>query len=79
MANPPITRKPIPRKVSAWRAEVNGIRRFLERLEGFRRDQGTAWVRSQREYSRLRLDDLLDNAPPSLVKSGEARLPRAKG
>lgn len=77
MAHPPLTKKPIPAGVDAWRKEVAGIRRFLEGISGKRRDEGTKWVQSQRAYYRHRLDDLLDNAPPSLVKSGEARQARA--
>lgn len=78
MAQPPITKKPIPVTVAKWRAEVEGIRRFLLKLNGMYRDNGADWVRAQRDYYRVRMDDLLDNAPPSLVRTGEARQPRAR-
>jgi len=76
MSHPPLTRAPIPESVRAWRKEVAGIRRYLERIRNYRRHHGQRWVASQREYYKRRLDDLLDNAPPSMVKSGEGRQER---
>ena len=78
MPNPPVTRKPIPHSIKGWRAEVAGIQRCLDKLELYRRDQGTAWVQAQRDYFRRRMDDLLDNAPPSVVRMGQARQARRR-
>lgn len=78
MPNPPLTSKAIPQSIAGWRAEVEGIRRLLEGLSKYRRDMGSDWVKNTRLYYKARLDDLLDNAPPSLVRSGEARQARSK-
>lgn len=78
MPQPPITRKPIPKSVEAWRREVAGIRRLLDTIPAHYRDNGAKWVRAMRDYHRRRLDDLLDNGPKSLVKTGEARQARVE-
>ena len=77
MPQPPVTKKPIPVRVTAWRKELTGLREFIEGLKRHRANEGSQWVQSMRRYTKLRIEDLLDNAPPSLVRTGEARKARA--
>ena len=76
MANPPLTTRRIPLTVEGWRNEVKGIRRFLKRSQKLGRDNGPEWVQKTVKYYEQRLEDLLDNAPPVLVRKGEARKAR---
>lgn len=68
MPRPPETKKPIPRSLEKWEREVAGIRRFLNTMNRLRWDNGDVWVRKQRTYYRLRLRDLMDNAPPGALE-----------
>jgi hypothetical protein len=65
-----VTRKPIPRRVTPWLAEVRGVAKYLSELTAYRPGEGETWVLRQREYYRDRLRDLLDRRPVELVESG---------
>lgn len=68
MPKPPTTRKPIPLDPIRWRAEVDGVRRFIAQLEQTDCGEGQAWQDRMLAYNRLRLADLQDNRPPSKRK-----------
>ena len=58
-----LTRKHIPPTIKAWKAEVDGVRRFLAELKGLRQVHGDAWAVAQKRYYRARLRDLMNNPP----------------
>ena len=76
MANPPVTRRRIPFSVRGWEAELNGIQKFLSKAKELTLDNGQEWFDKQIAYYEQRYEDLMDNAPPILVKQGRARKAR---
>jgi len=61
-------RAPLPRDPRHWAKEVDGIRRFLDRLPAWEAVWGPKWCEKQGEYYRSRLELLLANEPKARVK-----------
>lgn len=60
---PRLTQKPIPQDPLVWAKEVEGIKAYLDKVEGFKASFGMAWVTKQRQYYTTRLKDLTTHAP----------------
>lgn len=60
---PRLTKRPIPADPGVWAKEVEGIKAYLAKVEGFKQSFGMAWVTKQRQYYNTRLKDLITHAP----------------
>lgn len=61
-------RKPLPKTLRAWMAEVEGIQSFVKKRPQMREATGKAWIDSMQAYHRDRLQVLSENPPALLPK-----------
>lgn len=61
MADP--TAKPVPKTLSKWASEVEGIQKFLDQRPRVTPGRAGNWIEGMREYYTRRLNYLLDNKP----------------
>lgn len=62
------SRKPIPRTMRGWKAEVDGIKHVVAAYERLTLDNGLKWVQSMSAYHKERLAVLYANKPKLPVK-----------
>ena len=63
------TRRPIPKTMQGWTAEVGGVERFCKQIIKSRDANGKAWLESMQNYYRMRLVILGENIPPGMPKT----------
>lgn len=74
----PVTNKPIPKTLKAWRAEYDGIRKMLHKVDRMKKDNGDKWVANMLEYYRTRLKDLEANKPKGNAYKAQKKRPASK-